>query len=161
METKFTHTFTVFPEHTNYMPPMIFGGKLLAEMDICAAMTVRRFLYSSRTAKDAVTVAVNNVSFYVGAVIGDLIFLEGEIVHTGNSAVDVHVTGWRESHLDIGELADADLTSPPKREKICDGDFRFCTSTPPTLARVRRQPHGLKIESEPKNANLFLKKHEN
>ena len=76
METVFNHTFTVFPEHSNYMPPMIFGGKLLAEMDICAAMTARRFLYSSPTgARDAVTVAVTGINFYVGAIVKDLIFL--------------------------------------------------------------------------------------
>jgi acyl-CoA hydrolase len=143
METIFNHNFTVFPEHQNYMPPMIFGGKLLSEMDICAAMTARRFLYSSESAKDAVTVAVSNVSFYVGAVVKDLIFLTGEVVRTGLSSIDIHVVGYRERDKAV-------------REKICDGDFRFVSCKLPQNGIVERIPHGLYVE--PKGQQIFLKR---
>lgn len=143
METIFNHTFTVFPEHTNYMPPMIFGGKLLSEMDICSAMTARRFLYSSDTARDAVTVAVSNVSFYVGAVVKDLIFLQGEVVRTGISSIDIHVSGYREKDGGV-------------REKICDGDFRFVSCKKPENGVVERVAHGLFVE--PKCEPIFMKK---
>lgn len=147
--TIFNHTFTVFPQDSNYMPPMIFGGKLLSEMDICAAMTARRFLYSSKTAKDAVTVAVSNVNFYVGAVVKDLIFLKGEVVRTGISSIDIHVSGYREKAGDDNEL----------KEKICDGDFRFVSCKEPKNGVVERTAHGLFVE--PKVEPIFLKKYEN
>lgn len=145
METIFNHTFTVFPEHSNYMPPMIFGGKLLSEMDICAAMTARRFLYSSETAKDAVTVAVTGVSFYVGAVVKDLIFLTGEVVRTGLSSIDIQVVGYRERNSD-------------KKQKICEGFFRFVSCEPPENGEVIKVAHGLHVE--PKIGQIFLKKYE-
>lgn len=133
------------------MPPMIFGGKLLSEMDICAAMTTRRFLYASNEAKDAVTVAVKNVSFFVGAVIGDLIYLEGEVVRTGSTSIDIHVVGYREKHPVLGEEI--------KRQKICEGDFRFCSCTPPKLGVVGPVPHKLFVE--PKQEDVFKVRHEN
>ena len=75
MNLIFENSFVVFPKDTNYNPPMVFGGKILAEMDIAAACCARRLLYSSHI-KDAVTVAVNNVSFFIGAEVKDLIFLD-------------------------------------------------------------------------------------
>lgn len=39
------HTFTVFPENLNY-GGTLFGGKVLAEMDIAAVNTARRVLYN-------------------------------------------------------------------------------------------------------------------
>lgn len=129
MNTIFETNFTVFPEDTNYMPPMIFGGKLMSEMDIAAAMAVRRLLYDSPTlARDAVTVAVSNIEFHVGAVVKDLIYLKAEVVSGGVKSIDVHVDGWRERH--------------DGREKICNGDFRFVAYD---LENKIAIPHGLII----------------
>lgn len=60
---KHETSFVCFPVDTNSNPPMVFGRKLLSEMDRCAAVTVRRFLYNS-SVDSAVTVAINNVKFY-------------------------------------------------------------------------------------------------
>lgn len=60
----YSTSFTVFPGHENYNdPPSIFGGKMLAEMDNCGAMVCRRALYSTEMT-DAITVAVEKVSFF-------------------------------------------------------------------------------------------------
>jgi hypothetical protein len=37
--------FVVFPQDCNANFPMLFGGKVLAEMDRCAGIAVRRTLY--------------------------------------------------------------------------------------------------------------------
>jgi len=37
----FQKSFIVFPQDTNYMYPMVFGGKVLAEMDIAAGIRLR------------------------------------------------------------------------------------------------------------------------
>lgn len=128
MNTVFETTFTVFPQHSNYLqPPMVFGGKVLAEMDICAAMTAKRLLYGTECT-DAITVAVNKVTFFVGAQIGDLIFLRGEVIKLGVKSILMRVEGWRENH---------DGT----RERICEGEFTF-------VARKngKTYPHGLRLE---------------
>ena len=106
---------------------------------------VTRFLYFSDTAKDAVTVAVTGVNFYVGAVVKDLIFLTGEVVRTGSSSIDIKVIGYRERN------------DSNHKEKICDGFFRFVSCLPPENGVVVRVPHGLHVE--PKIEQVFLKKH--
>lgn len=113
MNLVFETTFTVFPQHTNYNPPMLFGGELLSQMDIAAAMAARRFLYDSPTCKDALTVAVSDVTFHVGAAVKDLIFLRATIIRAGIKSIGVLVEGWREK-------------GGASHEKICDGVFTFC-----------------------------------
>lgn len=119
--------FMVFPEHTNYMPPMIFGGKMLSEMDICAAVTVRRAMIGT-LCDSAVTVGVDKVKFFAGAIIGDLIYLRGTVVKTGIKSIQVFVECERE-HKD------------GQREKIAEGYYTFVSrqdSTP--------HPHGLTMD---------------
>jgi len=111
--TKYETGFTVFPQDTNYMYPMLFGGKLLSEMDMCAASCVRRALYDSPCA-DAVTVKVVETNFWHGAEVKDLIFLKAEIVRFGIKSIEVKITGLVEEGQGTGE-----------RIKLCDGTFIF------------------------------------
>lgn len=98
----YTTSFTVFPDHTNYNdPPSIFGGKMLAEMDNCAAMTVRRVLYGTHCT-DAITVGVNNVAFHRPAFIGEIVHLRGELMGLGKKSITIMVVCNRESKK--GEL---------------------------------------------------------
>lgn len=113
VQTKHTTSFVVFPADTNANPPMAFGGKLMSEMDRCAGITVRRFLYSSTVVHDAVTVAVKDLQFHKGAAVKDLLFVSGEVVEAGGKSVTVTVIVERET---------ADL----KREKLLSGTFVFC-----------------------------------
>lgn len=109
---EFYTTFTVFPQDTNYnTPPSVFGGKVLAEMDNCAAMTARRALYETE-ATDAITVNVTNVNFYIGALVGEIVHLKGTILKVGNKSIDIQIVGHRENRK--GEV-----------NKMCDGVFRF------------------------------------
>lgn len=108
----FETTFTVFPHMTNYMYPMVFGGEMLSQMDIAAAMNVRRALYDSPTGCDnAVTVHCTDINFLVGAQVGDLILLKSEIYQVGTKSISVQVEGYRERADGV--------------EKLCDGRFIF------------------------------------
>lgn len=134
LKNKFFETsFVVMPQDTNYMPPMVFGGKVMAEMDIAAAMAVRRAIIDSPTAKDAVTTRVNNIEFHVGAKIGDLIFLKAEIVKLGITSITIEVEGVRE--LKNG-----------RREKICNGIFTFVTVKFKDERIFEKIPHELEME---------------
>lgn len=136
MHTHFTTSFVVFPQDTNYMPPMVFGGKMLAEMDIAAATAVRRLLYSSPAgAKDAVTVGVESVKFHAGAEVKDLIFLDAEIVKVGIKSVSVQVKGYREHPS----------REQPLRELMCEGLFHFSAYD---LGTKKAIPHGLTLPKE-------------
>lgn len=131
----FKTNFTVFPQDTNYHPPMIFGGKMLSMMDICSANCIHRALFSSDTAKDAVTVSVNKVNFYVAAKVGDIVYLEGTIVAVSDKTLTVEVVGYRE------------LMNGTKTEKICDGRFQFCAIgfTDEAQSKLVSVEHGLEL----------------
>ena len=96
MQMEYDTSFTVFPDHTNYNePPSIFGGKMLAEMDNCAAMTARRALYDSGCT-DAITVGVDNVAFHRPAYIGEIVHLHGRVIELGKKSIRVIVECTRE-----------------------------------------------------------------
>jgi acyl-CoA hydrolase len=104
------HTFTVFPEDLNYTGSL-FGGKLLAEMDVAAIKPVRRILYG--TACDgAVTVSLDKVDFKNPAYLGDIIELHASIIRLGRTSMDVAVHVSREDQT--GEVA-----------TICEARFTF------------------------------------
>ena len=108
-----TTSFVVFPQDTNANPPMSFGGKLMAEMDRCAGITARRFLYRSPTgARDAVTVEVLNLKFLKAAQVKDLLFVTGTVVKAGSKSITMHLKLER-------ELPDE------TRELLLEGDFVF------------------------------------
>ena len=99
---KYETSFTVFPDDTNYNdPPSIFGGKMLAEMDNCAAMTARRALYGT-PATDAITVGVDKVSFMRPAFIGEIVHLSGKVIDAGKKSLTIVVECKREDKF--GEM---------------------------------------------------------
>lgn len=80
------------------MYPLIFGGAFFAQIDLCAAATVNRFLYDSKTAETAVTHKIEGLSFLKPCYVGDIIFLHGKILpkELRHKAIVVEVTAERE-----------------------------------------------------------------
>lgn len=114
-DTLYETSFPVMPKDCNYLKDMICGGNLLYEMDIAAAMSVRRAMYKCEDpGLMALTVGVNDVRFLIGAIIGDMIHIRASVVKTGLKSITVKVVGHRELH-GTGDL-----------EKICSGEFTFC-----------------------------------
>lgn len=142
--TVFETNFTVFPQNTNYLfpdisgpladvvgvnrRPMVFGGKVLAEMDIAAAMCVIRAIYGT-DCWSALTVTVDNVTFWHGATLGDICYLKAELARTGHKSLDIQVEGEVEKH------------GSGERIRCCSGRFRFVTIN----QEGKTIPHGLKI----------------
>lgn len=83
------YNFTVFPDNLNYAGTL-FGGKLLAEMDLAAANSARRLLYGTAF-NGMVTVHLSEVDFINPAHLGDIIQLSTFIVKLGNSSITVGV----------------------------------------------------------------------
>ncbi len=124
--------FVVFPADCNSNPPAAFGGKLMAEMDRAAAIAVRRFLYKSPTgAKDAVTVAVENVQFKAAARVKDLLLLKAVVREAGRTSIKVDVTIERETREGC--------------EVVTTGRFVFVAVD---LTTGKSLPHGIELRGE-------------
>jgi acyl-CoA hydrolase len=91
---ELVYSFTVFPDDLNYAGSL-FGGKLLAEMDLAAANTARRILYPS-SCDGAVTVSVDKVDFKQPAKLGDIIEIRTLIVKLGRTSITVRVNVTKE-----------------------------------------------------------------
>jgi acyl-CoA hydrolase len=107
-ETK--HSFMVFPEDMNYAGTL-FGGKVLAEMDLTALKAARRILYGT-ACNGAVTASLNKVDFKRPAHLGDIIELNAHICKLGRTSIEIYVHVSKENHL--GEV-----------EEICSATFVF------------------------------------
>ena len=105
-----THSFTVFPSDLNYAGSL-FGGKVMAEMDIAGVKVVRRALYGTG-ADGCVTASVDRIDFKKPGCLGDLIIMKSEIKSLGHSSIQVRIKVERESTQ--GEI-----------EEICTANFTF------------------------------------
>ena len=126
LNTSHTTNFVVFPEDCN-PNQILFGGKLLSEMDRCAAITTRRFLYDSEI-KDAVTINIDKLIFHKPAKVKDLLFINSTIIEVTKKTIKVYVKVERETK--------------DSKELIADGYFTFCAYDPVTKKAVE---HGLKL----------------
>jgi acyl-CoA hydrolase len=118
----FEMSFVVFPEDANSLTPLIFGGAFFSKMDLCASRCVNRKLYQSENCDTAVTHKFSG-TFQKPCYLGDLIFLNAEIVEIRDKSIAVRVVASRETK-DPEQLF--------KREVVAFADFVFvsvaCTS---------------------------------
>lgn len=116
-------SFMVFPEDMNYAGSL-FGGKVLAEMDMAAAKAARRVLYKTEC-DGAVTVSLDKVDFIRPAYIGDIIELKATIIRLGKTSIEIHVSVSKEDTRGV-------------IDKICEGTFVFVS-----LKNGKPFPHNL------------------
>jgi acyl-CoA hydrolase len=124
---KAIHSFTVFPQDLNYADTL-FGGKIMAEMDVAGVKVVRRAIYGT-DCDGAVTASVDKIDFKKPAFLGDLITMNAEIKAFGKSSIQVRITSSRESQR--GEIQD-----------VCSANFTFVT-----MKNKKSNPHGLSFEN--------------
>lgn len=108
--TNFNHSFLVFPQDLN-STGTLFGGKVLAEMDIAAAMTARRALIGGNH-DGIVTAHISSVDFKNPAGLNDLILLEGIVTSVGTTSLKISVNVVKED-------------SKGTKTLICCGNFVF------------------------------------
>jgi acyl-CoA hydrolase len=123
---KATHSFTVFPQDLNY-GDTLFGGKVMAEMDIAGVKVVRRALYGT-DCDGAVTASVDKIDFKKPAFLGDLITMTAEIKAIGRSSLQIKISVTRESQK--GDTED-----------ICAANFTFVS-----MKDKKSHPHELSFE---------------
>ena len=78
-------TRLVLPPDTNHMGT-IFGGTVLAYIDEIAAITAMR-----HSGRGVVTASIDTVNFLSSAKVGDILILEGVVISTGRTSMEVYV----------------------------------------------------------------------
>lgn len=128
------HSFIVFPEDMNY-GGTLFGGKMLAEMDLAAVRAARRVLYGT-DCDGAVTASLDKVDFKRPAHLGDIIELTATVERLGRTSIEIYVHVSKENQ--IGEV-----------DTICDATFVFVS-----LKDQKPHPHQcMLVGSKPENLN--------
>ncbi len=109
----------VMPQHCNgYKKPRLFGGQIMAWIDVVGAVAARRFTHKAVT-----TVCIDNLTFLKPAYLNDTIVQEAFVTWTGRTSLEVRVDsmverldGSRElinqAYLLFVALDDQDLPTP-------------------------------------------------
>ena len=84
----------VMPQDCNgYAKPRLFGGQLMAWIDVVGAVTARRFAKANVT-----TVCVDHLTFLEAAYLNDTVIQEGRVTWSGRTSLEVRVDSFVE-HL--------------------------------------------------------------
>ena len=82
----------VMPQHCNgYSRPRLFGGQIMAWIDIVGAVAARRYTHRSVT-----TVCVDNLNFIAPAYLNDTVVQEARVTWTGRTSLEVRVDSFVE-----------------------------------------------------------------
>ena len=128
------HSFTVMPKDCNYnveeeggVTRILFGGKLLYDLDFAAAKVARRATYQV-DCDMVVTASLGQTNFDKPAFIGDIITYTSTIKAFGRSSIQIRIKVTRESLK--GEV-----------ENISSSNMTFVT-----VKKRKAMPHGLTFE---------------
>jgi len=84
---KTTAVQIVMPQHCNgYARPRLFGGQIMAWIDVVGAVAARRYAQKAVT-----TVCIDNLTFLKPAYVNDTIVQEAVVTWTGRTSLEVRV----------------------------------------------------------------------
>ncbi|MBQ4473821.1 MAG: acyl-CoA thioesterase [Lachnospiraceae bacterium] len=87
MREKTTGVQIVMPQHCNgYAKPRLFGGQIMAWIDVVGAVAARRY-----TGKAVTTVCIDHLTFLKPAYLNDTIVQEAVVTWTGRTSLEVRV----------------------------------------------------------------------
>ena len=87
MPEKTTTVQIVMPQHCNgYNNPRLFGGQIMAWIDVIGAVTARRY-----TQRVVTTVCIDNLTFLKPAYLNDTVVQEAAVTWTGRTSLEVRV----------------------------------------------------------------------
>ncbi len=82
----------VLPQHCNgYKKPRLFGGQIMAWIDVVGGVAARRYTHSAVT-----TVCVDNLNFLNPAYLNDTVVQEARVTWTGRTSLEVRVDSYVE-----------------------------------------------------------------
>ena len=84
---KTTTVQIVMPQHCNgYAKPRLFGGQIMAWIDVVGAVAARRY-----TGNAVTTVCIDNLTFLKPAYLNDTVVQEAVVTWTGRTSLEVRV----------------------------------------------------------------------
>ena len=84
---KTTAVQIVMPQHCNgYAKPRLFGGQIMAWIDVVGAVAARRY-----TQRAVTTVCIDNLTFLKPAYLNDTVVQEAVVTWTGRTSLEVRV----------------------------------------------------------------------
>ena len=84
---KTTAVQIVMPQHCNgYAKPRLFGGQIMAWIDVVGAVAARRY-----TQRAVTTVCIDNLNFLQPAYLNDTVVQEAVVTWTGRTSLEVRV----------------------------------------------------------------------
>lgn len=87
MPEKTTTVQIVMPQHCNgYKKPRLFGGQIMAWIDVVGAVAARRY-----TQRAVTTVCIDNLTFLKPAYLNDTVVQEAVVTWTGRTSLEVRV----------------------------------------------------------------------
>lgn len=87
MPEKTSTVQIVMPQHCNgYRIPRLFGGQIMAWIDVTGAVAARRY-----TQRAVTTVCIDNLTFLKPAYLNDTVVQEAVVTWTGNTSLEVRV----------------------------------------------------------------------
>ena len=87
MAEKTTAVQIVMPQHCNgYSKPRLFGGQIMAWIDVVGAVAARRYTQHAVT-----TVCIDNLTFLKPAYLNDTVVQEATVTWTGRTSLEVRV----------------------------------------------------------------------
>ena len=90
----------VLPQHCNgYEKPRLFGGQIMAWIDIVGAVAARRY-----TQRNVTTVCVDRLSFIAPAYLNDTVVQEARVTWTGRTSLEVRVDSYVERLMGTRDL---------------------------------------------------------
>ena len=85
MTEKTTAVQIVMPQHCNgYAKPRLFGGQIMAWIDVTGAVAARRYAQKAVT-----TVCIDHLTFLKPAYLNDTVVLEAFVTWTGRTSMEV------------------------------------------------------------------------
>ena len=92
MREKTTAVQIVMPQHCNgYARPRLFGGQIMAWIDVVGAVAARRYAQQPVT-----TVCIDNLTFLKPAYLNDTVYQEAWVTWTGRTSMEVRVDSFVE-----------------------------------------------------------------
>jgi acyl-CoA hydrolase len=87
MREKTTTVQIVMPQHCNgYAKPRLFGGQIMAWIDVVGAVAARRY-----TGRAVTTICIDNLTFLKPAYLNDTVVQEAMVTWTGRTSLEVRV----------------------------------------------------------------------
>ena len=87
MTVKTTSVQIVMPQHCNgYAKPRLFGGQIMAWIDVTGAVAARRY-----SQKAVTTVCIDHLTFLKPAYLNDTVVQEAFVTWTGRTSMEVRV----------------------------------------------------------------------